>query len=58
MPVSVILITLRKSSRFRDALSKVGQNNIKSNDHTIKSALGKRMEPEKEIPITRVALIK
>jgi len=37
MTVSVILTTLRKSSRFRDALSKVGQNNIEFHDHTSKS---------------------
>jgi len=58
MPVSVILTTLRKSSRFRDALSKVGQNNIEFHDHASKSVLGKRVEPEKEVSIIKVALIK
>jgi len=56
MPVSVIITTLRKSSRFREALNKVGQSNIELHAHTSTSVLGKRTEPEKQIIAT--ALIK
>ena len=56
MPVSVILTTLRKSSRFREALSKVEQSKIELHAHTPKSVLSKRVEPEKQI--VEIALIK
>jgi len=56
MPVSVILTTLRKSSRFREALNKVEQSKIELHAHTPKSVLSKRVEPENQI--VAIALIK